>query len=371
MVVSGGKGGEVGKNRTRRKKRMSFKAGLPPGELIAPEGPQPGQGSIRLLRYDEAALQEETVDDFRLLPDTYPAHEVCWLNVMLPANAAWVKSFGEKFRINPLVLEDIFDRDHRPKFEDADNYNFIILQRLLPPAQDGGELRQRQFSLLFREGLVITLQEEGDEELTVLHEHIRQSKGKIRRMKSDYLAYAILDVLVDQYFAVLDRTAEELEAIELALTTRGGEWTEALLPAFEVKRELMQVRRAVWPVREVLTTMLRESRAEFAAVSQTHMLDLQDHVMQILETIEAQRDTAASLLDLNMSLVNNRMNSVMRILTVISTIFIPLTFIAGIYGMNFENMPELKWQYSYFACLLVMLGIAAFMLLMFRRNRWF
>ncbi len=361
----------MSKNRTHRKRRLSFKAGLPPGELVAPDGPQPGQGTIRLLRYSQTDLHEEMIADFRSLPEAYPENEVVWLNVMLPSNAAWTKAFGDKFAINPLVLEDIFDRDHRPKFEDADNYNFIILQRILPPVAPGEPLRQRQFSLLFKEGLVITFQDEGDEELSVLYERIRQGKGKVRRMKSDYLAYAILDVLVDQYFAILDRTGEELDDIELAITTKSREWTEALYPAFEVKRELMQVRRAVWPVREVLTSMLRDSRAEFAAVSQTHLLDLQDHVMQILETIEAQRDTAASLLDLNMSIVNNRMNAVMRILTVISTIFIPLTFIAGVYGMNFENMPELKWEFSYFICLLVMFGIAALMLLLFRRNKWF
>jgi len=274
---------------------------------------------------------------------------------------------GECFGLHPLVLEDILNTDQRPKMEDFSEYIFVVLKTFSYNDQSD-EVEPEQISLILGPSLVLSFQERAGDVFDPIRERIRNGKGRIRRMGADYLAYALLDSIVDHYFIVLEQVGEDVEFLEEELVTNPT--PETLQTIHNLKREMIFLRKSVWPLREVIGALERGESSLIKESTGIYLRDVYDHTIQVIDTIETFRDMISGMLDIYLSSVSNRMNEVMKVLTIIATIFIPLTLVAGIYGMNFQYMPELGWRWGYPIVWLVMLVIGAVMLVYFRRKKW-
>ena len=347
--------------------RKSHKVGLAPGSLVPVEAPTDEPVRMHVLDYDAEGLRERDVET---VEDTLPFREsptVTWLNVDGLHDLELLESLGSEFGLHPLVLEDIVNTGHRPKSEEFETYLFVVLKMLTFDA-DRRHLEDEQVSLVVGPSFVLSFQERSGDVLDPVRERIRAGKGRIRRMGPDYLAYAIMDAIVDHYFVVLEKAGEWMEELEAELVDDPTE--ETMREIHRLKRELLLFRKAAWPVREVAGTLLREEDGLMDAEVRPFIRDLYDHTVQIIDTGETLRDLASGMLDTYLSSVSNRMNEIMKVLTIMASIFIPLTFIAGIYGMNFEAMPELGWRWGYPAALGVMAAIGGGMALYFRSKDW-
>jgi magnesium transporter len=290
---------------------------------------------------------------------------VVWLNVDGLGDAEAIRKFGEIFGIHPLALEDVINVHQRPKVEPYEKYLFIVMQMLL----SGPTLGTEQLSLFLGENFVVTFQERpGGDCFAAVRDRIRKNHGRLRSSGADFLAYSLIDAVVDSYFPVLEQYGEELEAVEQEIVENPGSRTFSRI--HQVKAQLLVLRRALWPIREVVNALLRDGSAFIRPETRPYVRDCYDHAVHIIDTLETYRDTASSLLDAYLSSASNRMNEIMKVLTIIATIFIPLTFIVGIYGMNFDFMPELHARWGYPAVMALMAVVAAGMLLYFRRKRW-
>jgi len=348
-------------------KRISKKVGLPPGTLIHIGEEKVEKTKITLLDYDELHFQEKEMET---IDECFPVKDkptVTWINVDGLHRAEILETIGDCFRLHPLVLEDILNTGQRPKVEDFGDYIYIVL-KMLHSEDTNGEIVEEQLSLVLGPTFVISFQEREGDVFDPIRERIRNGRGRIRKMGSDYLAYALIDSVVDNYFIALEKLGEEIEFLEEELVTNPT--TETLQVIHDLKRELVFLRKSVWPLREIISglergesTLIRESTGIF-------LRDVYDHTIQVIDTVETFRDIVSGMLDIYLSSVSNRMNEVMKVLTIIATIFIPLTLIAGIYGMNFQYMPELGWRWGYPMVWLVMLAIGALMLVYFRRKKW-
>jgi len=348
-------------------KRISKKVGLPPGTLIHIGEEKVEKTKITLLDYDELHFQEKEMET---IDECFPVKDkptVTWINVDGLHRAEILETIGDYFRLHPLVLEDILNTGQRPKVEDFGDYIYIVL-KMLHSEDTNGEIVEEQLSLVLGPTFVISFQEREGDVFDPIRERIRNGRGRIRKMGSDYLAYALIDSVVDNYFIALEKLGEEIEFLEEELVTNPT--TETLQVIHDLKRELVFLRKSVWPLREIISglergesTLIRESTGIF-------LRDVYDHTIQVIDTVETFRDIVSGMLDIYLSSVSNRMNEVMKVLTIIATIFIPLTLIAGIYGMNFQYMPELGWRWGYPMVWLVMLAIGALMLVYFRRKKW-
>jgi magnesium transporter len=278
-----------------------------------------------------------------------------------------LEKIGANFTLHPLVLEDIVNTEHRPKFEDFDSYLFLVLKMLHYDVQTA-EIHTEQVSLVITSNTVLSFQEKQGDVFEGVRERLRNNKGRIRKMGADYLAYALLDSVVDSYFGILEQIGEQLERMEDELVLHPT--PETLHKIHHFKREMILLRKAVWPLRELIGGLQRNESAIITDATGIFLRDVYDHTIQILDTLETFRDVLSGLLDLYLSNISNRMNEVMKVLTIIATIFIPLSFFAGIYGMNFEHMPELHWRWSYPLLWLFMLTIGGGMLLYFRKKKW-
>jgi len=252
--------------------------------------------------------------------------------------------------------------------EDYDSYLFIVLKALYHNAEDR-ELKVEQISLILGKNLVISFQENDKDTFDTVRERIKNGKWRIRRMGADYLAYSLLDVIVDNYFIVLESLGEEIEDLEEELVTDPDSTT--LMAIHKLKRGMIVLRKSVWPLRELVSGMEREESPLIQESTYLYLRDVYDHVIHIIDTVETFRDMLSGILDIYLSSVSNRLNAVMKVLTIIATIFMPLTFLAGLYGMNFKYMPELEWRWGYPITLLLMALVSAWMLLVFRRKKWF
>jgi magnesium transporter len=265
------------------------------------------------------------------------------------------------------VLEDILNTDARPKTEDYGAYLFIIVKVLSFDEMTNGILKE-QVSIVLGRNFVLSFQERGGDVFDIIRDRIRTGKGRVRKMQADYLAYVLMDAIVDNYFVVLETLGEKVEDLEEALVNKPTR--EAAHTLHLLKREMISLRRAIWPLREVISLLQRSESPLIRQGTGIYLRDVYDHTIQVIDTVEAQRDMLSGMLDIYLTSVSNRMSEVMKVLTIISTIFIPLTFIAGVYGMNFEFMPELKWRYGYPLIWLVMLAIGVAMLIQFKRRKW-
>jgi magnesium transporter len=349
-------------------KKRSQKAGLPPGTLI--HIGEPGSGEVRttVVEYDEGHFQErgwDTPEGCYVFP---PRPAVTWINVDGIHQKDLVEKLGECFRLHPLVQEDILNTDQRPKVEDYGEDLFIVVKSL---SYDEGteEITAEQISLILRPEGVLSFQEKVGDAFSGVKERLRNGKGRLRRMGPDALVYALLDLVVDHYFAVLEKLGERIESLEANLLTDPSSLTLHRLQ--DLKREMLLLRKWVWPMREVLGSLERGDFSVIQESTRIYLRDVYDHTIQVMDTIEILRDMLSGMVEIYLSSINNRLNGVMKVLTIIATIFMPLTFLSGLYGMNFKYMPELEWYWGYPFVLSLMALIAGGMLVIFWRKKWF
>lgn len=352
----------------RRKGRLARMAGQPPGTVIAnPDAPRP---MLRVLAYGPESFVERAIQSPEEVKEFLATYPVTWLDASGLGDATIIKAIGAIFGMHPLVLEDIVDTTQRPKLEVYDDRLFIVLRN----SEWTDTHTLEQFSIFVGDRFVVTFQETPHDCLDELRDRIRKGRGRVRRCGAPYLAYALVDAIVDGFFPLLEKYSDELEELESAILERPD--ASLIGRLFEIKRELLSVRRAVWPTRDVAGALAEESTVMDADV-RLYARDAHDHAARILDLVESFRELASSMLDVYLATVSNRMNETMRVLTIISTIFIPMSFIAGVYGMNFDpdvspwNMPEIRWYFGYPFALAIMGLMFVAMMLMFWRRGWF
>lgn len=347
-------------------------AGTAPATLVPGKGAS-ARAALSLVQYDSESLLEENFGTFEELAAKLDPAKVNWINIDGLGDIELLKKLGEHFHIHPLALEDVLNTTQRPKVERFPDHFFIVGEMIY--FDEAEELAFEQLSVFLGDHFVITLQEEcGHDVFDHVRARLRAGRGYARKMKADYLAYALLDAMVDQIFPVLELVGDSIEAVEEELLDRPSR--SILKKLYESKRVLLQLRRASWPEREVFNTLIRDDSGLIARETQVFLRDCYDHTTQIIDIIESYRDLTAGLMDLYLSSLGFRTNEIMRVLTIVSVLFIPLTFFAGVYGMNFKtdvskwNMPELSWPYGYPFFWTVCLCTVAFMLAFFKRKKW-
>ncbi|MEX1024881.1 MAG: magnesium/cobalt transporter CorA [Planctomycetota bacterium] len=354
----------------RRLFRRSYtKQGAAPGTLAVTDAGHPV--SIGMIRFDAEGLEELELDPDAELGDLLQPGKVTWLDVRALGDGAFIERLGERFGLHPLAVADALNVGQRPKIEAYEDFYYIVV-RMLELAEDE-RLRVEQVSLFLGPGWVISVQERPGDCLDGLRARLRKGRKQLRSSNADYLAVQIIDAIVDGYFPVLESYGEWLEEIETRILEQPDQ--AVLSEVYDVKRDLMTLRRAAWPMRDMLSSFLQEESELLNDASQPYLRDTADHVIQIVDVTETYRELAGSFIDIYLSSISQRTNEVMRVLTVSATIFIPLTFLAGVYGMNFDtskpgNMPELGWSYAYPVFLGVCVLTAGGLLFLFRRLGW-
>ena len=354
--------------RRRNPAQRRSRAGSPPGLLMPdPEAPRP---RLTVLAYDETRHIEQEITDLEELPRFVAEYRVTWLNVDGLGDSTVVQRLGEMFDLHRLALEDVIGTHQRPKSERYGDVQFIVGRM----ANSADPLDTEQFSLFCGAKFVLTFQERPGDCLDPVRERIRKDGPRLRRSGTDYLTYALFDALVDGYFPILERYGDLIEQMENEILRHPSPAAVARL--HNIKQDLAALRRYLWPLREMLAVLSREETPPFTESTRVYLRDCYDHSVQLLELLESFRELAAGLMDLYLSSLSQRLNEVMKVLTIISTIFIPLSFIAGVYGMNFDtqsspwSMPELKWRWGYPIALGLMAGVAGYLLIYFRRRGW-
>ncbi len=348
-------------------KKRSKKAGLAPGTLVHIGEKKVERSKMTLIDYDESQFQEREV---REIEECFVFREkptVTWINVDGLHQVEVLERLGQCYGLHPLVLEDILNTDQRPKMEDHGAYLYIVL-KALDYNERSNEIDTEQISLILGQNFVFSFQEREGDTFDPIRDRIRNNKGRIRKMEADYLAYALLDSIVDNYFIILEKVGERIEWLEEKLVRHPTD--ETLQSLHQLKRELLFLRKGVWPLREVISSLERGESPLIKEPTRIYLRDVYDHTIQTIDTVETYREMVSGMLDIYLSSVSNRLNSVMKVLTIIATIFMPLTFLAGIYGMNFKYMPELEWRWGYPLVWLIMVGIGVSMLVYFKRRKW-
>lgn len=354
-------------------KKLSKSKGLKPGAVVFVGEQKVETVRIQIIDYDETNLDEKEV---ATVEECFPFKEtatVTWINIDGLHDVQTIEKIGSHFDLHPLIMEDIANTGQRPKLDISEHYLFIAL-KMLYNNPDNGEMKSEQFSFVIGRNFVISFQEREGDVFGPVRDRIRRTLPRARFMNPDYLAYSLMDAVVDGYFSVLEALGERIEAMEDVLI--GNPTPESLETIHELKRELIYMRKSVWPLREVIGGLERLETPLINSATRAYLRDLYEHAIQVIDTVETFRDSVSGLLDIYLSSVSNRMNEVMKVLTIIATIFIPLGFLAGVYGMNFDtgagpmNMPELGLPYGYllFWGLALLVGGGLFMF--FKRKHW-
>ena len=338
-------------------------AGSSPGTLCVDPAAQPPR--LRAFAYGAAGLIERAPAGVADAVALRVPGRLLWLDVSGLGDAALLRELGEQFGLHRLALEDITQPQQRAKVEDFPGHAFLVLRMVNP----GPRLDTEQLSLCLGSDFVLTFQERHGDCFDVVRQRLQDPAGRIRQAGPDYLAYALLDAVVDAFFPALEALGDRLHDHEERILA-GGRNDVLVRGLHDLRRDLLAVRRALWPLREVTQALVRGDSGRFQPDTRVYLRDVQDHVVQLLDLLESYRETGASLMEVHLATVSNRLNEVMKVLTVIATIFIPLTFVAGVYGMNFKHQPEYDWQLGYPLCLLLMAGVAGGMLWWFRRRGW-
>jgi len=352
---------------TRLLKSRRHKRGASPGTLVHIGERRSADTSVSLISYDLQTFAEQTLD----LNENCALHKrhagITWLNVEGVTQVEVLKQVGDCYGLHPLVMEDIVNTDQRAKKEDYGDYLFIVVKML--NTDGGGRVAVEQLSLILGAGWLLTIQEGLDcDPFQPVRERLRAAKGRLRGAGADYLAYALLDAVIDQYFVVLERLAERVELLEEEVVIEPTKVT--IRNIHHLKQEMLQIRRAVWPLRELISGLERRDSDLIGEDILVYLRDIYDHTVQIIDTVETSREMLSGMLDIYLSSEANRTNEVMKVLTVYATIFMPLTFIVGLYGMNFKYMPELEWRLGYPVLVVVMAALTLGMVIYFRRKKW-
>jgi len=351
----------------RLMKKVSRKAGLTPGSLIHIGEKKLERARIRAINYDEQRFREE---ELKTIEESLPLKEapgVTWINVDGLHQVEVLEKIGAYFALHPLVLEDILNTEQRPKMEDYGDYIYVVL-KMIHYDDKKNEIEAEQVSLILGPTFVLSFQERAGDLFDPVRERIRGSGGRIRKVGPDYLCYSLADAIVDGYFAVLEKLGEQIEAAERELVTHPSPKTLRLIHG--LRREMILLRKSIWPLREVIGGLQREDSPLIADATRVYLGDVHDHTVRVIETLESYRDMLSAMLDIYLSSMSIKLNEVMKALTLIATIFIPLTFVAGVYGMNFKYMPELEWRWGYFMAWLVMIAMATSLYAYFKRKKW-
>ncbi|MEJ2099948.1 MAG: magnesium/cobalt transporter CorA [Desulfobacterales bacterium] len=348
-------------------KKTSQKAGMSPGTLVHIGEKKIEKARITLINYDPDRLEEK---ELKSIEEAFPYKDtppVSWINIDGLHEVGIIEKIGTHFGIHPLTLEDIVNTDQRPKVEDFEDYIYIVFKMLIFD-ETTYHISAEQVSLILGPHYLISFQETEGDVFNFVRERIRKGRIHMRKSGSDYLAYALMDAVVDHYFLILEKMGERIEQFEERVHSEPT--PEILRAIHDLKREVIYFRKQVWPMREVLNNLQKAVSPLVQDTTQVFIRDVYDHTIQVIDTIESFRDIIAGIMDLYLSMVSNRMNEVMKVLTIMATLFIPLTFIAGIYGMNFKFMPELEWKWSYPVLWVVLIIISGCMLLYFKRKKW-
>jgi magnesium transporter len=278
-----------------------------------------------------------------------------------------LQKLGQIFDLHPLVLEDILNTTQRPKQEDYDSYLYVVLKMLIYD-EENQQIMAEQVSLIVMPTLVISFQEQAGDVFDPIRQRIRNGRGQIRKSDADYLAYTLLDAVVDSYFVILEKLGEDIEILESELIDETAPKT--LQEIYNIKRELIFFHKSIWPLRDVIYGLIRSESTLFSETALIYLRDVYDHIVQVIDLVDTYRELVNGMLDLYLSNMSNRTNAIMKVLTIIATLFIPLTFITSLYGMNFKYMPELEWRWGYAAVWIAIILVSALMLLYFRKKKW-
>jgi magnesium transporter len=353
--------GKVLKNRTKT-------AGQPPGTLIHVGEKQVENPIITMIAYDDSQFIVRTCSD---LQECLPFRETCkvvWVNIDGLHDIPLIAQAGELFGIESLTLEDILHTGQRPKVEDFERYLYLVLQ-MLEFSEGPRGIEREQLSILVGDGYVITFQEKPGDMFDAVRQRIANSGAKVRRHAADFLAYALIDAVVDHYLSILEEVENTIDRLEAGLLENYDRATFESI--YTLKRELIILRKSIWPLREAIGSVMRDDFAVIGDGVEPYFRDVYDHIILVIDTVEVFRDIVTGMQETYLAAVNNRMNEVMKFLTMIATIFMPLSFIAGLYGMNFRYMPELEWRWGYFVVLGVMSLIVLSMVRFYRSRQWF
>ncbi|HSW62752.1 MAG TPA: magnesium/cobalt transporter CorA [Dissulfurispiraceae bacterium] len=344
------------------------KAGLPPGSLVHTGERKRGDVNISLIEYDASSMFESQIPGMDSCLSFLDKQTVTWLNVDGLHDADLMSRIGNCFALHPLVLEDVLSTDQRPKYEDFDEYLYIVVRMLRYDADDM-KVKAEQISVILSQKYVLTFQEgvAGDV-FDSVRTRLREDKGRIRKMGADYLAYTLLDTIVDNYFVILEQMGERIELLENELITNPTRKTLRMIHT--LRGDALFLRRTAWPLREVINSFTRGDSPFITDATRVYLKDVYDHTIHAIDTLETYREMLAGMLDIYLSSMSNRLNEVMKVLTIIATIFMPLTFLAGVYGMNFKHMPELEWEWGYPVIWMIMIVIGLAMLAAFKRRKW-
>lgn len=346
------------------------KSGLPPGSLIHIGELHHGETLISAIQYDKDTHSESTLASLDELAALRKMGGITWVNIEGLNSVQVVEQLGTLFDVHPLVLEDILNTNQRAKYEIHDDYLYFVLKGIYRDEQDDSDsvFSYEQFSILLFENMVITICERRSNLFHPIIRRIKREKSQIRKLAGDYLVYVILDAIVDQYFCIQDVFDDAIDSVESRLLTDPDKDTLAQIQ--DIKRELIQLRRTLTPIRDMLATILNIDTHLIDIKTRIYFRDVYDHILRVSESTESFRDMVTGLLDIYVSSISNKMNEVMKVLTVFASIFIPLTFLTGIYGMNFEYMPELKLHWAYPVLWGVFIALPISLLLFFKKKKW-
>lgn len=347
-------------------RKQTKRAGLSPGTLIHVGEKKTDAANLSVIRYNKTDVQR--FENISVEDLTDPSNKyITWYHLNGLHDVRLIELLGNRFAIHSLILEDIVNTEQRPKIEDHGDYVFIVL-KMLYYDNSSQEVKPEQVALIIGNNYLISFHENENNFFNPVRERINSGKGRIRTMGSDYVTYALMDAIVDNYFTILENLGDEIERIEATLIA--DPTADTLRRINSIKREMLFLRKNIWPLREIISVMQRGESPLIKPAIRVYLRDMYDHTIQVIDTIETMREILTGMVDIYLSSVSNKTNQVMKVLTIIATIFIPLTFIVGIYGMNFEYMPELAWRWGYPGIMLVMAGIIGVMLLYFKRRDW-
>jgi magnesium transporter len=341
--------------------------GTAPATLVAPPEQAGHKPVIKLIEYDAHSLEEHEVENVEEVFECLENHRISWIDISGLGDVELFRRLGQHFQFHPLALEDALSPGQRPKVDEYQGQLFILLQMAYEDKEE--ELVFEQVSLLLGKEYLVTIQEmPGRDVFDPVRQRLRGAGGNARFMKSDYLAYALVDAVIDHYFPIVESLGESIEEMQESVLERPTR--KRLLEVHEFRKALLQLRRAVWPTRDVLARLWRDETGLISDRTKPFLRDCYDNAISIIDLMETYRDAVRDIMDLYISTLSMRTNEVMRVLAVITCIFAPLTFIVGVYGMNFEFMPELKWQHGYLSVWLTIIAVSIGMIMYFKLKKW-
>lgn len=343
------------------------KLGMPPGSLIDFKEKSSQRVDVTVLDYNSDQVQEYSVRDELSLRDCLNESTVSWINVDGIHNVDLIQRIGDKFQLHPLMLEDIMNPNHRPKIEDFETFIHFTL-KMITYDKVSRKIKSEQVSFVLGSNWVISFQEQNDDIFDPIRERIRNNKGTIRKRGADYLLYALVDIIVDHYFIVIDEIEHEISHLEKVILQ--DEHHNVMHEIQRLKKDFIFLRKSILPVRDAVGSMQKVKCELINEQTQIYLKDVFDHTVYITDSIEVDREMLNSLMEVHLSSLSNRLNKVMKVLTVISTIFIPLTFIVGVYGMNFKFMPEIEWEYGYLYSWILLILVTLVLLIVLKKKKW-